>query len=60
MLVTFVEDLIEKVPVHDTAKVLVPIAKPVDERTWRNGTLISCTPGNDYIEGAESEEDRGH
>jgi hypothetical protein len=58
-------DLIEKVVeklvrilVHDAAEVLIPIAKLVDECTRRNGTLISWIPGNKYIEGAESGEER--
>jgi hypothetical protein len=47
----FLDNLIEKVVeklvrvlVHDAAKVLVPIAKLVDECTWCNGTLVCWAP----------------
>ena len=58
------DDLIEKVIeelmcvlVHYATKVLVPVAKFVDESTWCNGTLISRIPGNKDIEGSESGEE---
>lgn len=58
------DDLVEKVVeklvrvlVHDTAEVLIPIAKLVDECARCNGTLISWIPGNEHIERAEGGEE---
>jgi hypothetical protein len=60
----FLDDLIKKVVeklvrvlVHETAEVLIPVAKFVDESPWCNGTLISWILGNEHIEGAKSGEE---
>ena len=64
VILYLLDDLIEKVVeklvrvlVHDAAKVLVPIAKLVNECAWRDSTLINWIPGNEHVEGAESGEE---